>query len=158
MSEIRRLCEGVTRLLVAVPVLLVVAHAQAHAAAQPPAEPLEPVTAVPPEPLAAGKVSTVLPDPSPFVHQKALNDFYVTYRLNVVVGDPAVMLTTYSELHAAILDEFNTAGVEIMSPHYRALRDGAEMTVPGAQTGEAQETASFRIQMGGSPSARSAKS
>ena len=31
------------------------------------------------------------------------------------------MLTTYSELHAAILDEFNTAGVEIMSPHYRAL-------------------------------------
>ena len=107
---------------------------------------------------AAGKVSTVLPDPSPFVHQKALNDFYVTYRLNVVVGDPAVMLTTYSELHAAILDEFNTAGVEIMSPHYQALRDGAEMTVPGAQPGEAQETASFRIQMGGAPSARSAKS
>ena len=31
-------------------------------------------------------------------------------------------------------------------------------TVPGAQPGEAQETASFRIQMGGSPSARSAKS
>lgn len=83
---------------------------------------------------AAGKVSTVLPDPSPFVHQKALNDFYVTYRLNVVVGDPAVMLTTYSELHAAILDEFSTAGVEIMSPHYSALREGQSPTSPTTPT------------------------
>ena len=83
---------------------------------------------------AAGTVSTVLPDPSPFVHQKALNDFYVTYRLNVVVGDPAVMLTTYSELHAAILDEFSTAGVEIMSPHYSALREGQEITIPGSSS------------------------
>ena len=102
---------------------------------------------------AAGQVSTVLPDPPPFVHQRALNDFYVTYRLNVVVDDPAVMTKTYSELHAAILDEFNTAGVEIMSPHYSALRDGNEAAVPGTSN-QGTEPAQLQVQMSGGPSTR----
>ena len=32
--------------------------------------------------------------------------------------------------HANILDEFHGHKVEITSPHYRAMRDGNEITVP----------------------------
>jgi small-conductance mechanosensitive channel len=98
---------------------------------------------------AAASVSTVLSDPPPFVHQTGLNDFYVTYRLNVVVGDPAVMATTYSEMHGAILDEFSQAGVEIMSPHYSALRDGNEVAVPNAQESDGPDSTPLRLQMAG---------
>ena len=36
----------------------------------------------------------------------------------------------YSDLHHNIQDRFNEAGVEIMSPHYRQLRDGNQTTIP----------------------------
>ena len=36
----------------------------------------------------------------------------------------------YSELNKSILDEFNKAGVEILSPHYNAIRDGNASTIP----------------------------
>ena len=36
----------------------------------------------------------------------------------------------YSELHQNILDQFNQAGVEIMSPAYMAFRDGGTITIP----------------------------
>ena len=40
------------------------------------------------------------------------------------------MAANYSALHANIQDHFNKAGVEIMSPHYKALRDGNATTIP----------------------------
>jgi hypothetical protein len=40
------------------------------------------------------------------------------------------MARIYSDLHNNILDEFNKAGVEIMSPHYSAFRDGNASTIP----------------------------
>ena len=36
----------------------------------------------------------------------------------------------YSDLHQNIQDRFNEAGIEIMSPHYMAMRDGNESTIP----------------------------
>jgi small-conductance mechanosensitive channel len=33
-------------------------------------------------------------------------------------------------LHQTIQDKFNEAGIEIMSPHYMAVRDGNETTIP----------------------------
>ena len=33
-------------------------------------------------------------------------------------------------LHQNIQDKFNEAGIEIMSPHYMAVRDGNETTTP----------------------------
>ena len=36
----------------------------------------------------------------------------------------------YSDLHQNIQDAFNEAGIEIMSPHYIATRDGSETTIP----------------------------
>ncbi len=38
----------------------------------------------------------------------------------------------YSELHKNILEAFNQAGIEILSPHYNAIRDGNSSTIPGA--------------------------
>ena len=65
----------------------------------------------------------------PFVLQKSLNDFYVEYELNVYTKQPNKAALFYSEIHKTILDEFNKAGVEIMSPHYTAYRDGNNSTV-----------------------------
>ena len=40
------------------------------------------------------------------------------------------MAVIYSELHQNIQDKFNEGGVEILSPHYRAGRDGNMTTIP----------------------------
>lgn len=66
----------------------------------------------------------------PFVLQKSLNDFYVEYELNVYTKQPKKIPHFYSELNRSILDEFNKAGVEILSPHYNAIRDGNASTIP----------------------------
>ncbi len=52
------------------------------------------------------------------------------YELNVYTKQPKKMAHFYSELNKTILDEFNAAGVEILSPHYSAFRDGNASTIP----------------------------
>lgn len=66
----------------------------------------------------------------PFVLQTSLDDWYVAYQLNAFTDLPEQMPAIYSELHGNIQDKFNEAGVEIMSPHYRAVRDGNQSTIP----------------------------
>ena len=53
-------------------------------------------------------------------------DNYVAYELNASTRRADLRPEIYSDLHANILDAFHTAGVEITSPHYRAIRDGNE--------------------------------
>ncbi len=79
---------------------------------------------------AAAKTPHVLDDLKPFVRQESLDDFTVAYELNVYTDDPSVMAATYSELHRNVLEAFNRAQVEIMSPHYRAVRSGDNATIP----------------------------
>lgn len=79
---------------------------------------------------AAAGTASVEKEPVPFVLQTALNDFYVEYELNVTTRDPGTKQRTYSDLHANILNAFNAAGVEIMSPHYEAHRDGSQPALP----------------------------
>lgn len=78
---------------------------------------------------AAMRTTGVAIEHKPFVLQTALNDFYVAYEINAYIYKAKRMLEIYSELHQNIQDEFNKAGVEIMSPHYTAFRDGNESTV-----------------------------
>ena len=81
--------------------------------------------------IAAAKATKhILPLPSPFVLQTALNDFYVSYELNAYTDAPEYIPRIYSELHQNIQDKFNEGGVEIMSPHYTNLRDGNQTTIP----------------------------
>ena len=70
--------------------------------------------------------------PEPFVLQTSLGDFFVTYQLNAYTSEPADMALTYAHLHENIQDRFAEAGIEIMSPHYAALRNGDRSTIPAA--------------------------
>jgi len=67
---------------------------------------------------AAHRTDSLLKNPSPFVLQKSLDDFYVRYELNAYTDAPHMMANIYSELHKNIQDCFNEHGVQIMSPHY----------------------------------------
>lgn len=83
--------------------------------------------------IAAAKgTDHILALPPPFVLQTSLDDFYVSYELNAYTDKPSSMALTYSLLHQNIQDQFNTAGVEIMSPHFAQLRDGNATTIPAS--------------------------
>ena len=73
---------------------------------------------------AASATEHIDEKPAPFVLQTALDDNYVAYELNASTRRADLRPKIYSSLHAHILDAFHTAGVEITSPHYRAVRDG----------------------------------
>lgn len=69
-------------------------------------------------------------DPEPFVLETSLSDWYPVYQVNAYIKDADNMGQIYSDLHQNIQDYFNKAGIEIMSPHYMATRDGNETTIP----------------------------
>jgi len=77
---------------------------------------------------AAAATDGVLAKPVPFVLQTGLSDFYPQYELNVYTDRPNQMARIYSDLHQHIQDEFQRAGVQIMSPHYE--HDPAVAKVP----------------------------
>jgi small-conductance mechanosensitive channel len=66
----------------------------------------------------------ILAEPRPFVLQVALNEFSVTYQLNAYTALPNKMSTLYSGLHKNMVDKFNEAGIELLSPHFTSFRDG----------------------------------
>ena len=68
--------------------------------------------------LAAERTEGLLREPPPFVNQKALGDFAVTYEINVYCGDAHAMARLYTALYRSILDVFNEYGVQIMTPAY----------------------------------------
>lgn len=84
---------------------------------------------------AAGATLDILKDPKPFVLQTSLDDFYVSYQINAYTRNSSQMAGILSELHTHILEKFNADGVEIMSPHYRANRDGSQITIPAPTEG-----------------------
>lgn len=72
--------------------------------------------------------------PAPYVLQTSLDDYYVSYKINAFTKEPNRQALIYSHMHENIQDNFNKANVEIMSPHYRALRDGNTTTIPGSDS------------------------
>lgn len=79
---------------------------------------------------AAARTSNLMAGKKPFVLQTSLDDFYVSYQLNVYSQNSSAMASIYSELHKNILDVCAEKGIEIMSPHYRAERDGNQIAIP----------------------------
>ncbi len=79
------------------------------------------------------KTPNVLHDPKPFVLQLALDDFYCSYQINVYTREANQMSNIYSDLNKNIQDIFNREGLELLSPHYRAQRDGSEIVIPKEQ-------------------------
>lgn len=80
--------------------------------------------------VAADRTEMVEKEPTPFVLQLSLDDYYVTYQLNAYTKQPNRQAVIYSKLFENIQDLFNEAGVEIMSPHFYALRDGHDINIP----------------------------
>jgi len=97
---------------------------------------------------AALATDGILPDPAPFVLQTSLNDFHISYELNAYTDRANDIQDTYSRLHEAIQDSFNTAGVEIMSPTFYALRDGNTVTIPANHRPPDYEAPWFRVKTG----------
>ena len=79
---------------------------------------------------AALKTDSIDEKPEPFVLQKSLDDYSINYQLNATTRNAVGMPRTHSNMNANILDAFNEAGVEIMSPMFMATRDGSELTIP----------------------------
>jgi small-conductance mechanosensitive channel len=59
-------------------------------------------------------------EPAPFVLEKDLGTFAVTYEVNAYCRDVPRMQRLYAQLHRHILDVFNEHGVQIMVPAYEA--------------------------------------
>ena len=79
---------------------------------------------------AAHATNKILEDPAPYVLQTSLDDFYVSYELRAYTPTIETRLLTSSELHQNIQDKCNEADIEIMSPHYSAIRDDNQNTIP----------------------------
>ncbi len=79
---------------------------------------------------AALNTPGVVDDPRPFVLETSLSDWYPVYQVNAYIKEADRLAQIYSDLHQNIQDRFNEEGIEIMSPHYMATRDGSECTVP----------------------------
>ena len=94
---------------------------------------------------AALQTPLILKDPAPFVLQTSLDDFYVSYQINAYTRESNKQAVIYSELHQNIQDLCNKAGIEIMSPHYRAARDGNQSTIPADQLPKDYQIPSFRF-------------
>ena len=94
---------------------------------------------------AALRCTWVLKEPAPFVLQTSLEDFYVSYQINAYTANPHKQAFTYSELHQHIQDVFNASGIEILSPHYRGMRDGNATTIPAHHLPDHYQAPSFRV-------------
>lgn len=96
---------------------------------------------------AAKRTDLILDEPEPFVLQTSLEDFYVAYQINGYVREPNKQAKIYSDLHANIQDVCNENGIEILSPHYRAARDGNTTTIPANYLNADYEAPSFNVKM-----------
>lgn len=87
---------------------------------------------------AAEKSLNVEKEPKPFVLKTSLDDNYVSYQLNAYTKDAQRIPRSYSSIHENILEEFNKAGIEILSPSYVAARDGNLSTIPDELSSESR--------------------
>ena len=94
---------------------------------------------------AALATDRILDDPPPFVWQTSLNDFYISYQLRAYSNATTELGYIYSQLHENIQDQCNEAGIEILSPHYGALRDGNQNTIPEDYLPKDYTAPGFRI-------------
>lgn len=94
---------------------------------------------------AARATKGVVDDPAPFVLVTGLNDYHISYEINAAVKDSHTMAQVNSDLNANIIDKFNEAGVEIMSPGYTAVRDGNKSAIPDPYLPKEYSPPAFRF-------------
>lgn len=94
---------------------------------------------------AADRTTFILKEPKPFVLQTSLDDFYVSYQINIYTKEANKQPEIYSELHQNIQDCCNEVGIEILSPHYSAIRDGNMTTIPASYLNKDYQSPSFKV-------------
>ena len=94
---------------------------------------------------AAEGTDGILTTPEPFVLQTSLNDSHVTYEINAFTNRPSEMEGIVARMHERIQDEFNRAGVELLSPAYVSLRDGNTVTIPKQSRTEGTKESWFTL-------------
>ena len=94
---------------------------------------------------AARATENILDEPAPYVLQTSLEDFYVRYELTAYTQVLEKKDLTSSELHQNIQDKCHEAGIEILSPHYSAIRDGHQTTIPGEYLAPDKTTPGARV-------------
>lgn len=72
----------------------------------------------------------VLQEPAAKIYQKKLNNFSVTYEVRLYTTQPQGDSSIFSEFNKNIRDKCIAAGIEILAPHYSAVRDGNMSTLP----------------------------
>ena len=100
---------------------------------------------------SANRTELLLKEPKPFVLQTSLEDFYVAYQINAYTKDANKQAKIYSDLHTNIQDCCNEAGIEILSPHYRAARDGNQTTIPESYLPKDYKAPSFNFNFNKKP-------
>ena len=78
---------------------------------------------------AAARTKHVLADPAPYVLQRALDNFFAEYQINVYTTEEKQMPRIYSELYGNIQDVFKEAGLDLTSPAYQSLRGENQIQV-----------------------------
>jgi small-conductance mechanosensitive channel len=94
---------------------------------------------------AANRTNLIEKEPVPFVLQTSLEDFYVSYQINAYTKEANKQALIYSDLHANIQDCCNEVGIEILSPHYRAARDGNATTIPADYLNKNYKAPGFNV-------------
>ena len=96
---------------------------------------------------SALETTDIVDDPEPYVWQTSLDDFYISYELRVYTNKTKSVAigNIYTELHQHIQDKCAEAGIEIMSPHYAAVRDGHQNTIPENYLPKDYQTPGFRL-------------
>jgi small-conductance mechanosensitive channel len=82
--------------------------------------------------LAASRTQGKKPGTQPFVRQKSLNSYDVTYEINIFCESAQQMPLLGTELNRQVLDIFNEYNVQIMTPSYETDPPGLKV-VPPAQ-------------------------
>ncbi len=95
----------------------------------------------------ARRTAHILSDPAPCVWQTDLGNYAVSYQLRAYTDRADLVFETHSELRANVLDEFNRAGVEIMTPSIFAHRDASGLAVPQEQFPERPEPRGIAVQV-----------
>ncbi|MGI4727009.1 MAG: mechanosensitive ion channel family protein [Janthinobacterium lividum] len=75
---------------------------------------------------AALATEFIQPNPTPYVLQTSLDDYYVSYQINAYTKEAGQQDLIYSKLYENIQDNFNKAGLELISPHYRVIKSNVE--------------------------------
>lgn len=70
---------------------------------------------------AAARHADVLRDPPPYVLQRSLDDYYISYDLYAFTASVERLPAAHSRLHECIRDAFEAAGIEILSPAHTHL-------------------------------------